>query len=186
MTPATFREVRKYVRGDVRSEVVAQAASRLRMKPAESSHVLMTFTVRLNLWSYGERVTVALGSVDGCSLVDVTSSCVYWPQIADWGKNERNVRKLFDEIDEVLGDQCEHVQCLLCGGCGYLLAGIPAGICPECGREHSANDRPRKQDVATLKSAMSFAVVMSALEAPCVFCSTNWVRASSYLGYCAG
>jgi hypothetical protein len=71
---------------------------------------------------------------------------------------------LFDEIDKVLGNECEHAQCLLCGGCGYLLVGIPAGICPECGHEHSANDRPRNQDVATLKNAMAFAVVIAALE----------------------
>lgn len=139
------------------------------MKLAESSHELMTFAVRLNLWSFGERVTVALGSVDGCGLVDITSSGVVRTQIADWGKNERNVRRLFDEIDTVLGDRCEHVRCLLCGGCGYLLVGIPAGICPECGHDHSANEMPCKQEVATLKNAMAFAVVATAFEVALCF-----------------
>lgn len=169
MTPATFREVRKYVRGDVHPEVVARAVSQLRMKLVESSPDLMTLTVRLSFWSFGERVTVALGSVDGCSLVDITSSCVLRTQILDWGKNERNVRRFFDEIDKVLGDESEHVQCLLCGGCGYLLVGIPVGVCPECGHEYSPEDRPRKQEVATLKNAMAFAVVITAFEAALCF-----------------
>lgn len=169
MTPATFREVRKYVRGDVQPEVVARAGRQLRMKLAESGHELITLTVRPSLWSFGERVTAALGSVDGCSLVDITSSCVLRTQIADFGRNERNVRRLFDEIDKVLGDECEHVQCPLCGGCGYLLVEIPSGICTECGHEHSANDRPREQEVAILKQAMAVAVVITAFEVALCF-----------------
>ena len=55
MTPVTFREVRKYVHGDVQAEVVARAASQLRMKLVKSDDALMTFRVRLNGWSYGER-----------------------------------------------------------------------------------------------------------------------------------
>lgn len=169
MIPATFREVRKYVRGDVQPEIVVQAASRLRMKASKSSREFMTFTVRLNFSSYGERVTVALGSVDGCTLVDVTSSCVFPLQIADWGKNERNVRRLFDGIDEMLGDGYEHVQCLLCRGCGYLLVEIPAGICPECGREHSASDGPGKQESATLKNTIALAAGITAVELALVY-----------------
>ncbi|MFH1110828.1 MAG: hypothetical protein V1790_16770 [Planctomycetota bacterium] len=164
MIPAAFREVRKYVRGDVQPEVIARAANKLRMKLVESGPELIRLTVRFNVCSWGERVTVALGTVDGSRLVDITSSCVLWTQIADWGKNERNVRRLFDEIDKVLGDECEHVKLVLCGDCGYLLVGIPAGICPECGHEHSANDSPRKQEMATVKNTMAFAVVITAFE----------------------
>ena len=142
MTPATFREVRRYLRVHVRPDAVQQAASQLRMKLLESSHQQLMFAVRFNLWSFGERVTVALGSVDGCSLVDIRSSCILPMQLADFGKNKQNVRRLFDGIDNVLGNECEHVLCLLCGGCGYLLVGIPSSICPECGHAYSANDAP--------------------------------------------
>jgi len=169
MTPATFREVRKYIRKDVRPELIARAASQLRMKLVESSPELMTLKTRLNFWSFSERVTVSLGSVDGCRVIDITSSCVLRMQIADWGKNEQNVRRVFDEIDKALGDECEYVQCLLCRGCGYLLVGIPPGICPECGHEYSANDRPHKQEVATFKNTTAFAVVITAVEVALCF-----------------
>ena len=134
------------------------------MKLLESSHQQLMFAVRFNFWSFGERVTVALGSVDGRSLVDIRSSCVLSMQIADWGKNKQNVRRLFDGIDNVLGNECEHVLCLLCGGCGYLLVGIPSSICPECGHAYSANDAPRTQEVVTLKKAIAFAFAITALE----------------------
>lgn len=130
----------------------------------ETGQHLITFSVRLNLWSFGERVAVSLGSVEGCSIVDITSSCHLRTQIVDWGKNERNVRRLFDAIDKILGDECQHVTCLLCEGCGYLLVGIPAGFCPECGHEWSANDRPGRQDVATIRNAVTAAVVFTAVE----------------------
>ncbi|MCH7597117.1 MAG: hypothetical protein IID35_11250 [Planctomycetes bacterium] len=134
------------------------------MKLAKSSPELMTLTVGLNFWSWGERVTVALGVVDGCNLIDITSSCVLKMQIADWGKNERNVRKLFDEIDKILGDASEHLRCQICRKCDYLLVGIPDRRCPECGHEYSLSDMPNKQEVATFKNAISIVVVVTALE----------------------
>jgi len=136
------------------------------MKLVGSGRELIKFTVPLNLWSFGERVTVVLGSVEGYSFVDITSSCVLRTQIADWGKNERNVRRLFDEIDKILGNENdnEHARSLLCGECGYLLVGIPGGVCPECGHEYSPNDRPRKQEVATLKNATALGLVTTAFE----------------------
>lgn len=134
------------------------------MKLTESNHALLTFTARLNLWSWGEQVEVALGFLDGFGVVDITSSCLMRRQIADFGKNERNVRRLFDEIDKVLGDESEHVQCLLCRQCDYLLVGIPEGRCPECGHEHSPDDMPRKQEAGTLKNVIVIAIVVSGLE----------------------
>ena len=164
MTPATCREVRKYVRADVQSDVIVRAARLLGMKVAESHHEELTLRVRLSFWSFGEKVTVGLGSVDGCSVVDVTSSCVLRTQIADWGKNERNVRKLFTKIDKLLGDNCEYVRCLLCKECGYLLVGISGTVCPECGHAYSPNEKPGRQEMATLRNTLALAVALAAVE----------------------
>ena len=169
MSPATFREVRRYICGDVQSNVIAQAASQLRMKLVESCDGSMTLTIRPNIWSWGERVTIALGSVDGSTVVDVTSSCVLRTQIADWGKNERNVRRLFKEIDNLLGDRSGNEQCVLCGACGYLLVGIPAGRCPECGRPWSPNDKPYSPEVSTFKNAAVLAVAFTVAEVVLAF-----------------
>lgn len=134
------------------------------MRAVDSAPQRMEFSVRFNLWSFGERVTVALGSLEGCSIVDVTSSCVLATQIADWGKNQQNDRKLFEGIDKILGDDGQHAVCPVCGECGYLLVGIPAGVCPECGREWSANEKLGTQEVATVRNGLVLTVVVTAVE----------------------
>lgn len=180
MKPATFREVRKYTQASIEPELIAQACSALGMKCTESSDGLMKFTVRLNFWSWGERVTVVLGAVEECSLVDITSACLMPSQFVDWGKNEQNVRQLFAEIDRLLGSESAHEECLLCARCGYLLAGIPAVACPECGCPISAGDQPGLQDVATAKTALMFAAVITAIEVLLIL-GLDWANAGAFV-----
>jgi hypothetical protein len=164
MGPATHREIRRYGRSDVQTDVVKRAAKRCKWKITESDGGLLTIRVRLSFWSWGERMTVALGTVEGCCLVDITSTCILWTQFVDMGRNERNVRRLFDKIDEILGDGSEHVQCPLCSNCGYLLVSGTSGICPECGQEYPANNIPLTQESATIKNAVIFALAATVVE----------------------
>ncbi len=164
MKPASFREVRKYLRVPVTREVVEHAASAQRFKIIESNEKFLRLRVRLNFWSYGEVVEVMLDSVDGLSLVDITSKCIFKAQLADWGKNERNTKRLFLEIDHLLGDDCTFEACTLCRQCGYLLVGISAHICPECGAPFTSVDKQASQDVATIRNVLVFGVVITAVE----------------------
>ena len=52
--------------------------------------------VGVNLFSWGERLTVLLAE-DGT--VTARSEGVLPTQCIDWGKNERNIKKFFDELD---------------------------------------------------------------------------------------
>jgi hypothetical protein len=52
--------------------------------------------IRANLFSWGERLTVWLAE-DGT--VSARSAGVVPTQCIDWGKNERNIKKFFDELD---------------------------------------------------------------------------------------
>ncbi len=140
------------------------AAEQARLKPVMPGSDQMSFKASLSFWSFGERVTVEVGSVAGNSVIDVSSSCILPTQIVDWGKNERNVLGLFNKIDKVLGDECEHEVCLLCVRCSYLLVGISSATCPECGYVHSAHDKTRTQEVATVRNGIAMAVTITFIE----------------------
>ena len=103
-------------------------------------------------------MTVALGSVSGARLVDITSSLIASWQVVDWGKNHQNVRRLFEQIEKELGDGCGHVQCRLCRECDYLLVESESDICPECGYKQSPSDGPPRRVVARFRTAMGLAV----------------------------
>ena len=160
--PAAFREVRKYTDVELDADVISQAASHARMKVVKTDNESLTLKVGLNFWSFGETIHVVLGYVDGVRVVDVSSRCALKTQIVDWGKNERNVRKLFDAIDKVLGPTGWHTQCWLCSNCGYLLIDLKNVVCSECGHTNQAGDGADIQDTATLKKLI-IAVLMLAI-----------------------
>lgn len=164
MKTARFREVRKYLRAPVTREVVERAAKAQGLRISESSESFLRLRAPFNIWSYGEVVDVMLDSVDGLTLVDITSTCIFKLQIADWGRNERNTKRLLIEIDHLLGDACESETCPLCRQCGYLLAGISATTCPECGASFTLADKPASQDVATVRNVFALVVVITAME----------------------
>lgn len=179
MQPASYREVRRYLRTSVGPDFVARAAKACGMKIVESHAALVKLKAPLNFWSFGESVDVCLGAVDGCSVVDVTSTCVLKTQIADWGKNERNVRRLFEGLDTLLGAHSEYEPCCLCKRCGYLLIGIPTGPCPECGCHWSPSEKPSRRDAGTFRAALSIGVAVGLLQ--CLV-----VAALDLLGYGIG
>ena len=51
--------------------------------------------IPMGIWSYGERLTVSIYQ-DGT--LEVRSACVWPMQIFDWGKNERNIDKLIQNL----------------------------------------------------------------------------------------
>jgi hypothetical protein len=134
------------------------------MKIVEKSNGFVRLRVRLNLWSFGEKIDIVLGTLNGAALIDITSTCIMPTQIADWGKNRRNVRMLFNELDSLLGEKCEHDRCFICGNCGYLLAGLAANVCPECGGGYSSTNGEVVREQATFVRGLKYALVFSGIE----------------------
>ncbi len=164
MMTARYREVRRYLHGEVDCALLERVAGACGMRVEETSESLVRLRVVLKFWSFGEVLDIGLGAVDGKCVVDVTSRCRLKTQLADWGKNERNVRRVFEEIDKLLGDGCAYERCSLCVTCGYLLVGISSGVCPECGQSFSEDDEPATQEVATVRNALVLACLISAVE----------------------
>lgn len=164
MKPARFREVRKYNCESVDTRLIEQAASNLKIKIVETYDTLIKLRISLNFWSFGEKVNVYLGTIENCLIIDITSTCVWFTQIVDWGKNQRNVLFLFDEIDKLIGDKCESETCIICNGCDYLLVGTQADLCPECGRVYSSKDRGSQRETATFRNAAFFAAIITGIE----------------------
>ena len=162
MKPSTFRQVRKYGSGLVDAGLIETAARRRKLKVLENEAPVFRLRAGLSLWSIGETIDVVLGAIDGCTLVDITSKCVVPMQIADWGKNERNVRRFFKEIDGILGAP-DFVRCRLCGKCDYLLVGIPGEPCPECGEAVSADQEP-VQETATVRNVLVLILGLTLVE----------------------
>lgn len=164
MKPANFREVRKYGGGSVDSGLIEQAASNLKMKLVKTSDTLIKIKISLSYWSFGETITISLGIVENCHIIDITSSCIWFTQNIDWGKNQKNVLLLFDEIDKLLGDEHKFELCLLCNGCEYLLIGIHTDTCPECGKLFSSSDKNVQRNSATFRDGAIDAMLITGVE----------------------
>jgi len=164
MTPASFRIAREYHTAHLGVQVIQEAAKSCGFKVVEVSDTAIKLRVALNFWSFGEAIDVALGEIEERRLIDITSRCVSRTQIADWGKNERNVRRLFQEIDNLLSPESDHTQCTICKKCDYLLVGISSESCPECGRPFVIGEESKSQDKATLRNALILVLFITAAE----------------------
>ena len=164
MIPASFRIAREYHTAHLGVQVIEQAAKSCGFKVVEVSDTAIKLRVTLNFWSFGEAIDVVLGEIEERRLIDITSRCVFRTQIADWGKNERNVRRLFQEIDNLLSAESDHTQCTICKKCDYLLVGISSESCPECGRAFVIGEESKSQDTATLRNALALVFFITAAE----------------------
>ena len=164
MTPASFRIAREYHTNHLGVQVVEQAAKSCGFTVVEVSDTAIKLRATFNFWSYGEAIDVVLGEIEDRRLIDITSRCVFRMQIVDWGRNERNVHKLFQEIDNLLSPDSDYKQCTICNKCDYLLVGISSESCPECGRPFVIGDESKSQDTATLRNALVLVLFITAAE----------------------
>lgn len=62
----------------------------------------LEFTSGVSALSWGENITVRLTeTANGFTMTDIISECLFPTQIIDWGKNKKNVTKLFGYLDAV-------------------------------------------------------------------------------------
>lgn len=169
MTPASYRDVRRYLIDGIDEELIVRAARSVGMKVREATFAHTTLTAHMNIWSFGENVTVALCRIDDATLIDITSTCRMSTQIADWGKNRRNVLRLFDSIEALLGATGEKADALVCDACGYLVAGATADVCPECGTKPEPAKAPKRSHLPALWSGVMLVSVVTGIELATLF-----------------
>ncbi|MBI3832887.1 MAG: hypothetical protein HY287_01010 [Planctomycetes bacterium] len=161
MKPASFRFVRRYDTA-IPAETAVEAARICGFKARDITKEQILLSASLNVWSFGEQIIVSLSEIDQAQLIDISSKCVLPTQIIDWGKNERNVRRLFAAIDLMLGGSPRFVLCPLCRKCGYLLVdgSMP---CSECGQvfRFGETDRP---DPGLLAGALRISLLIAGIE----------------------
>jgi hypothetical protein len=79
-------------------QLVSDAFTKSGWRYEEESEGTFIGKIPMGIWSYGERLTVSIHR-DGT--LEVRSVCVWPMQIFDWGKNERNIDKLFQNMTTV-------------------------------------------------------------------------------------
>lgn len=57
----------------------------------------------MSLWSFGENIAVKVNPTAEGQEVQFASVCVFPTQIADWGKNKRNAKKFFTQLEALIG-----------------------------------------------------------------------------------
>jgi hypothetical protein len=141
-----------------------QVAEVSRFRADELSASYARLRCGLNWWSFGERIEIHLNSMDDSALVDVSSCCSSPTQLEDWGKNAKNVRRVFEAIETQLppGVMGEAVPC--CSRCGYLLAGLEDKACPECGASDGRVSKAGATFARKLRRAAILGAVLTGIE----------------------
>lgn len=80
----------------------ADVAVRMRWTVKVQQRDRVVFSTKVNLFSWGERVTVEY--LPGSTL-RVTSRCAMPTQCLDWGRNQRNVQAFLAALQMALGSQ---------------------------------------------------------------------------------
>lgn len=80
------------------AQVTARALQSLEWSYTQSAPHVFNAKVRLGMWSWGEQIRVTIYN-DGT--LNVRSECALPTQCFDWGKNSRNVAKLFEQIERL-------------------------------------------------------------------------------------
>ena len=159
---AQYRETRSYA-GRQPTEIDLRAAARAcRFRGVEFTTDFARLRCGINWWSFGENIEVHVALVGEATIVDVHSVCLSPTQLEDWGKNRKNVRRLFEALGQQLGESVAS-DVPACAKCGYLLVGIASETCPECGGK-TDEIPPRSLFTQKLRSAAIAVVVLSTVE----------------------
>jgi hypothetical protein len=80
-------------------ELVVEALAELGWKVTTEDEDEIRATTSVNLWSWGERVTITFGRN---GRLTVTSKCALPTQCFDWGKNRSNVIAFLKQLERLL------------------------------------------------------------------------------------
>ena len=114
-----------------------------KLKEVNQANWYITASVSFSLWSYGENISIQVTEpLPGQPAINALSSSLF--ALFDFGKNKRNINKLFAEVQSVLA-QAGYAE-------GYQQQGqqapaatpeqVPASIqCPDCGSSQKPGAR---------------------------------------------
>jgi hypothetical protein len=155
---AEYREARAYPGRRAAEIAVVAAGAACGFRTCDEGAAVTTLSCGINWWSFGEAIEVHRSEVNGALVVDIHSCCRSPTQLEDWGKNRKNVRRLFEALEGQLGTRdCCNVP--ICARCGYLLVGIDSEVCPECGVETSSALRSGQSSRRWLSALKVFAAL---------------------------
>lgn len=154
---AKYIETRQYAGGTRADLSVSAAARACGFRVCSESPLEYKLRVRINMWSYGETLVVRVGDVDGQLMIQVASWCSMPFQVADWGKNRKNVAAFFEAIESQLPSLVEKRVLPHCPRCEFLVVS-PSPVCTDCG--HPLTDISGKAGVARI---FRFAVMIPIL-----------------------
>ena len=158
------RVVRKYGHDAVGMSAVISAAERRGFRIVLRESAYAKLKAGLSWYGAGEIIEAFIGTTNEACIVDVRSRPVLWTTIVDYGKNERNVRCFFRELDAELGACSQHEEVTVCADCGYAIIDAQARRCPECGASTSPRVHPSVQWRRRLWAAGALVVALSAVE----------------------
>ncbi|PID26581.1 MAG: hypothetical protein CR982_09510 [Candidatus Cloacimonadota bacterium] len=75
---------------------IALKKSKFKIKNIDEKNGLIHARSKLNFSSWTEKISI---KVDDNGDVTIKSKCFLPTQIVDWGKNEKNVKKIFNSLD---------------------------------------------------------------------------------------
>lgn len=175
---AKYREIRRFRNFSLSQNTLTSALEQCGFRVQHAGETSIRARATLNLWSFGETIDVLIGSFGTDTIVDITSSCVLPTQILDWGKNRKNVRRLFDQIMRCSpAPSWEPVE--RCGKCDYVLLGASVHRCPECGHDLASErsvitgDKPRSY----LRLGLLLALLLTVIESTCWLLMVGDLRA---------
>ncbi len=129
---AKYMETRQYAVATQAGVSVSAAARACGFRVCSESPLEYKLRVRINMWSYGETLVVRVGDVDGQLMIQVASWCSMPFQVADWGKNRKNVAAFFTAIESQLPSPVEKRVLPHCPRCEFLVVS-PSPVCTDCG-----------------------------------------------------
>ncbi len=164
---ARYREIRRYPAHALSVTQIVEAMRACDMKIDDVGHASVMGSMPLNAWSFGERIDVLISPHGDDVIIDITSRCSLPTQVMDWGRNRKNVRKLYQSMDGQLPEGVTARPVTRCGHCDYVIPDESAGRCSECGQDLNtpegriAGDRPPRLLLPALAVAAGLTLVQT-------------------------
>ena len=87
-----------------KSEVILEALKKSNFKNIHFDKINSTYyaKTRVSIWSWTELIEVKITDNEEETRINFLSICFLFTQIISWGKNRRNARRFFDELNGLL------------------------------------------------------------------------------------
>ncbi|MEY1640426.1 hypothetical protein [Tenuifilum osseticum] len=86
-----------------KSEIILEALKKSNFKNIHFDEINSTYyaKTRVSIWSWSELIEVKITDNEEETRINFLSICSLFTQIISWGKNRRNARRFFDELNRL-------------------------------------------------------------------------------------